>query len=60
MAFVRTIPPSEAQGPVREMYQQAARRFGYVPNWAQAPTLEAGHDGSTSSVANKETGFNER
>ena len=40
--FLRTIPPSEAQGPVREMYQQAARRFGYVPNWAQAFSLRPG------------------
>src|SRR5437773_1282665 len=36
MAFIRTIAPSEAQGPVREMYQQVESRFGYVPNWAQA------------------------
>ena len=42
MAFVRTIPPSEAQGPVRELYQQAARRFGYVPNWVQAFSLRPG------------------
>lgn len=42
MTFVRTIPPSEAQGPVREMYQQVARRFGYVPNWAQAFSLRPG------------------
>jgi len=40
--FLRTIPPSEAQGPVREMYQQAARRFGYIPNWAQAFSLRPG------------------
>jgi uncharacterized peroxidase-related enzyme len=39
VAFIRTIPPSEAQGPVREMYQQAERRFGYVPNWAKAFSL---------------------
>jgi|SRR5687768_12377477 len=39
MAFIRTIPPSEAQGPVREMYEQARARFGYVPNWAQAFSL---------------------
>jgi hypothetical protein len=32
MTFLRTVPPSEAQGPVREMYQQVARRFGHVPN----------------------------
>jgi uncharacterized peroxidase-related enzyme len=42
MAFLRTIPPVEAQGPVREMYQQVARRFGYVPNWAQAFSLRPG------------------
>ena len=39
LAFIRTIPPSEAHGPVREMYQEAERRFGYVPNWAQAFSL---------------------
>ena len=37
MAFIRTIPLSEAEGPVREMYQQAQSRSGYVPNWAQSP-----------------------
>jgi len=42
MAFIRTIPPSEAQGPVREMYQQVERRFGYVPNWARAFSLRPG------------------
>ena len=42
MAFVRTIPPSEARGPVREMYQEAARRLGYVPNWMQAFSLRPG------------------
>jgi uncharacterized peroxidase-related enzyme len=42
MAFIRTIPPSEAEGPVREMYQQAAGRFGHVPNWMQAFSLRPG------------------
>ena len=42
MAFIRTIPPSDAEGPVREMYQQAQTRFGYVPNWAQAFSLRPG------------------
>jgi uncharacterized peroxidase-related enzyme len=42
MAFIRTIPPSEAEGPVREMYEQAHSRFGYVPNWAQAFSLRPG------------------
>ena len=42
MAFIRTIPPSEAEGPVREMYQQAHDRFGYVPNWALAFSLRPG------------------
>lgn len=39
MAFIRTIPPAEAEGPVREMYRHAQSRFGYVPNWAQAFSL---------------------
>jgi uncharacterized peroxidase-related enzyme len=39
MTFIRTIPPSDAEGPVREMYEQAHRRFGYVPNWAKAFSL---------------------
>jgi len=42
MAFIRTIRPSEAEGPVREMYEQARGRFGYVPNWAQAFSLRPG------------------
>jgi uncharacterized peroxidase-related enzyme len=42
VAFIRTIPPSEAEGPVREMYRQAEERFGYVPNWAQAFSLRPG------------------
>jgi uncharacterized peroxidase-related enzyme len=42
MTFVRTIPPSEAEGSVREMYQQIHARFGHVPNWAQAFSLRPG------------------
>jgi len=39
MAFIRTVSPFEAEGPVREMYQQVQQRFGYVPNWARAFSL---------------------
>jgi uncharacterized peroxidase-related enzyme len=39
MAFIRTIPPAEAEGPVREMYDHVSERFGYLPNWAQAFSL---------------------
>jgi uncharacterized peroxidase-related enzyme len=39
MAFIRTIPPSDAAGPVREMYERAQSQLGYVPNWAQAFSL---------------------
>ena len=42
MAFIRTIPPSDAEGPVREMYEQARGRVGYVPNWARAFSLRPG------------------
>jgi len=39
MAFIRTIPSSDAKGPVREMYEQIHARFGYLPNWAKAFSL---------------------
>ena len=42
MAFLHTIRPADAEGPVREMYQQAQSRFGYVPNWTQAFSLRPG------------------
>jgi uncharacterized peroxidase-related enzyme len=42
MAFVRTTPPADAEGPVREMYEQVHGRFGYVPNWAKAFSLRPG------------------
>jgi len=42
MAFIQTIPLSEADGPVREMYQQVERRFGYVLNrWPPPARFEA-------------------
>src|SRR5690242_11581074 len=39
MAFIRTIAPSDADGPVREMYDKVHGRFGFVPNWARAFSL---------------------
>ncbi len=36
MAFIGTVAPAEAQGPVREMYERVRGRFGYVTNWARA------------------------
>jgi uncharacterized peroxidase-related enzyme len=42
MAYIRLIAPSDAEGPVHEMYEQAERRFGYVPNWLQAFSLRPG------------------
>ena len=42
MAFIHTIPPSEAEGAVREMYERAQKQVGYVPNWAQAFSLRPG------------------
>jgi uncharacterized peroxidase-related enzyme len=42
MAFLHTIAPADAEGPVRDMYQQVQSRFGYVPNWAQAFSLRPG------------------
>jgi len=42
MAFIRTIPPSEAEGPAHDMYEQVRGRLGYVPNWATAFSLRPG------------------
>lgn len=42
MAFLHTIAPADAEGPVRDMYQQVQSRFGYVPNWAKAFSLRPG------------------
>ena len=42
MAFIRTIAPSDADGPVRELYQEAHSRFGYIPNWTRAFSLRPG------------------
>ena len=42
MTYIRTIPPSDAEGAVREMYQETHARFGFVPNWAQAFSLRPG------------------
>ena len=39
MAFIRTIVPSDADGRVREMYQEGHDRYGFVPNWMQAFSL---------------------
>ncbi len=39
MAYVETIPPEAAQGPVRAMYEGVRQRFGFIPNWAQAFSL---------------------
>src|SRR5919109_2275127 len=36
MAYIRTIASADAESPVRELYEKAERRFGYVPNWAKA------------------------
>ena len=35
MSFIRTIPPGESSGAVREMYERQQAAFGYVPNYAK-------------------------
>jgi uncharacterized peroxidase-related enzyme len=35
MTFIRTIPPAEAEGEVREMYERTQAELGYVPNYAK-------------------------
>jgi uncharacterized peroxidase-related enzyme len=35
MAFIDTIPPREAEGDVRAMYERQQAAYGYVPNYAK-------------------------
>ena len=39
MAFLQTVAVSQAQGEVRQMYQQAQGSLGFVPNYAQLFSL---------------------
>ena len=39
MTFIRSIPPSAAEGPVRDMYEQVRAEHGHIPNWAEAFSL---------------------
>ncbi len=36
MSFINTIPATEAEGPVLEMYQRQEGAWGYVPNYAKS------------------------
>jgi uncharacterized peroxidase-related enzyme len=52
MTFIRTIDPAEADGPVRDMYDQVERALGYVPNWARPFSLRpAVRDGWVALLA---------
>jgi uncharacterized peroxidase-related enzyme len=39
VTFIRTVPPAEATGAVRKMYDEVHADLGYVSNWAQAYSL---------------------
>lgn len=36
MSFIHTVPPREATGEVRAMYERQQAHWGYVPNYAKA------------------------
>ena len=59
MTFIRTIPPSGAEGPVRELYERVQNQLGYIPNWAQAfslrPAVMDGWVALLSSIRNNLT-----
>ena len=42
MAFIKTVPPAEAEGPVREMYERTQAQMGFLPNWARAFSARPG------------------
>jgi hypothetical protein len=39
MAYVRTIPIEQAQGPIKELYDEDLKASGTVQNYAQALSL---------------------
>ena len=39
MAFIETIPPEEAVGLLRELYEQDLQKHGFVPNYSRAWSL---------------------
>lgn len=39
MTYIQTIPPDEAQGKLRELYDQDLKVNGYVANYTQALSL---------------------
>ena len=39
MAFIRTVPPAEAEGKLLEIYQEDAKAKGYVANHTAAFSL---------------------
>jgi RNA:NAD 2'-phosphotransferase (TPT1/KptA family) len=39
VAYVRTIPPDEATGQAKEIYEADMKRYGYLPNHTQALSL---------------------
>ncbi len=40
MAYIRTIPPQEAQGRLKQLYQAAQERAGYVAQVLQIMSLD--------------------
>ena len=54
MAFIRTVPRSEAHGPVAQMYQEIEQRVGFFPNWVQAfsprPEVWRGWDALVAAI----------
>jgi len=39
MAFVRAVPPQEASGLLKELYDADLKALGYVPNYSPASSL---------------------
>ena len=61
MAFIRTIAPTDAEGQVREMYQETRERYGFIPNWAHAFSLRPGvRDGWTALLKSVQSNLSVR
>ncbi len=52
MAFIKTVPEEQAEGLLQEWYQKEKQTYSYVPNFAQAFSLNPeAYDGWKKLVA---------
>lgn len=52
MAWIETVPPDEARGPLSSLYEACLRKFGFVPNIRRSMSLNPPALGSYVKLSN--------